>query len=104
VQVLAHRVRKYLGAYLVELGGQCDALVFSAGMGENSPRLRAAVCDGLSALGIVLDGAANAAVPRGASADIAARGARVRVLVLPTDEELCIARDTAALSGLPCDA
>ncbi len=97
LQVYAHRVRHYLGAYLVELGG-ADAIVFTAGVGENNPALRAEVCAGLEWFGIEIDAARNAATgeePRVISAD----GSRVAILVVPTDEETEIARQTALLVG-----
>lgn len=94
LDVYVHRIRAYLGAYLVELGG-ADAVVFTAGVGENDPQVRAAVCDGLAALGIEIDESVNASVrgPLG-PVDVAAPGSSVRVLVVPTDEELEIATST----------
>jgi len=83
----AWRVRREVGALAAALGG-LDALVFTAGIGENAAGLRAAICDGLGFLGIVLDPALNAANAR----DISAAGAITRVLVRPTDEEGMIAR------------
>ncbi|REK18598.1 MAG: acetate/propionate family kinase [Planctomycetota bacterium] len=82
-------VRHYLGAYLVELGG-ADAIVFTGGIGENGTRIRAAVCAELSELGIVLDQAANEAA-RGES-QINAAESRVQVWVVPTNEEIIVAR------------
>jgi acetate kinase len=87
-----HSARHYLGAYLVALGG-CDALVFTAGIGENNPDLRAAICADLGELGIALDPARNDAV-RGAEGEISAAGARTRVFVIPANEELVVARET----------
>ena len=96
--VYRHRIRRYLGAYLVHLGG-LDAIVFTAGVGENNVLLRRRTLAGLEFLGIVIDEERNAAVsrePRRISAD----GSRVEVLVIPTNEELEIARQTAsALAG-----
>jgi acetate kinase len=91
--VYAHRVRHYIGAYLALLGG-VDAVVFTAGVGENSAPVRAAALEGLGALGLELDAAANAEPGREARR-ISPTGARTDVLVIPTDEELQIARETA---------
>lgn len=88
--VYAHRVRGYVGAYLAHLGG-LDALVFTAGVGENSPEVRARVCAGLGHLGIELDPARNEARGRGVRR-ISPDDTPVAVLVVPTDEELQIAR------------
>jgi acetate kinase len=98
LQVYVHQIRHYLGAYLVELG-RVDAIVFTAGVGENDPVVRSAVCDGLAGLGIVLDEQENAAT-RGPDhpVDVAAAYSAVRVLVVPTNEELEIA--TQALAAL----
>lgn len=95
LEVYARRIRHYLGAYLLELGG-ADAVVFTAGVGENQPELRAEVCAGLGWFGIELDPARNAAPIEGARR-ISADGSRVAVLVVPTDEEAEIARQTWAL-------
>jgi len=77
---------------LVELGG-CDALVFTAGIGENNPDLRAAICANLGELGIALDPVRNEAL-RGAEGEISAAGSRAKVLVIPANEELVVARET----------
>ncbi|MEO7124230.1 MAG: acetate kinase [Lacisediminihabitans sp.] len=93
--VYAHRIRGYIGNYLAQLRG-LDALVFTAGVGENGVRLRARVLDGLAFLGISVDPARNASAskqPRYISPD----GSPVAVLVIPTNEELEIARQTAAV-------
>lgn len=90
-----HRLKKYIGAYVAVLG-RVDAVVFTAGVGENAPRVREAAVDGLAELGLVLDPEANAVrspQPRLVSAD----HARVAVAVVPTDEELEIATQTYAL-------
>ena len=99
IDLYVYRVKKYVGAYAAAMGG-LDALVFTAGIGENSPEIRAAVCEGLGFLGIELDKAANSRA-RGVESDISAAGARVRVLVVPTEEERLIADETVAVvSGL----
>ena len=92
--VYRHRIRRYLGAYLVHLGG-LDAIVFTAGVGENDARLRRDVLADLGFLGIRIDDARNDVMskqPRRISTD----DSPVAVLVIPTDEELEIARQTAA--------
>ncbi|MCC6310732.1 MAG: acetate kinase, partial [Trueperaceae bacterium] len=90
LDVFAYRVRKVVGAYAAVLGG-LDAVVFTGGIGENSAALRGAALAGLEFLGVTVDEARNA---RGETT-ISAEGARVAVLVVPTDEELMIA-DAAA--------
>ena len=95
--VYCHRLRKYVGAYLAVLGG-ADALVFTAGIGENVPRLRADTLRGLTALGVEVDPQRNvdgSATARRISTD----SSRVAVLVVPTNEELAIARHVADLLG-----
>jgi len=91
LEVFCYRVRKYIGSYLAVLGG-ADAIIFSAGIGENSPEVRRRVCRGLQELGIELEESANEEV-QGTAADISAERSRVRVLVIPTDEERVIAED-----------
>jgi acetate kinase len=95
--VYIHRLRKYLGAYYAVLG-EVDAVAFTAGVGENSPEVRAAVTAGLGSLGLRLDTEANArrsGLPR----LISAQYARTAVAVVPTDEELEIAAQTYRLVG-----
>jgi len=87
-------IRHWIGAFWLELGG-CDALVFTAGIGENNPWLREAVCANLGDLGLVLDPARNATAAH--ETDLATSGSRTRVLVIPANEELVVARETARL-------
>jgi acetate kinase len=97
LDVYCYRIRKYVGAYTAALG-RLDALVFTAGIGENNDAVRAGVCQGLEGLGIALDPRRNRARsgrPRTISADDAA----VPVLVVPTNEELEIAEQTLAVVG-----
>jgi acetate kinase len=89
--VFCYRIRKYVGAYAVALGG-LDALVFTAGIGEHSPTVRARVCDGLGLLGVALDDRANTA----STTVVSGADSAVAVLVVPTDEELEIATQTLA--------
>jgi acetate kinase len=88
---------RYVGAYYAELGG-CDAIVFTAGLGENNSALRASVCEQLAAFGVKLDAEANKV--RGDFQVISSKDSKVSVLVIPTNEELVIARDTVRLLGL----
>lgn len=90
LDVYVHRIRKYVGAYAAVLGG-LDALVFTAGVGENDPVVRSEVCAPLGYLGIRLDPEANAHPPAGGG-PISADGSSTTALVVPTDEELAIAR------------
>lgn len=92
--VWRHRIRHYIGAYVAQLG-RVDAVVFTAGIGENSALLRELTCQGLEHLGIELDSAQNDARVRGAR-DISTAESRVRVLVIPTNEELEIAHQARA--------
>lgn len=92
--VFTSAARHYLGAYLVELGG-ADVIVFTGGIGENGAGVRAAVCEGLDELGIRLDRAANAAA-RG-ECSIGAVGSRTQIWVVPTNEELVVARQVKQL-------
>ncbi len=89
-------IKKYIGAYVAEMNG-IDALVFTAGIGENDRDLRREVCRNMDYLGIRMDEERNATVPRGEEADLSAADARVRTWVIPTDEEYMIALDTASL-------
>jgi acetate kinase len=98
VDVYCHRARKYLGAYHAVLG-RLDAVVFTAGVGENAAAVRAQVLAGLEPLGIVLDGERNAAPPATTARIVSTVDSRVAVCVVPTDEELAIAEETAELLG-----
>ena len=90
----AYEVRKYIGSYAAALGG-LDCLVFTAGVGENSASMRARICSGLEFLGVKLDPEKNNT--RGKEAIISADDSKVTVWVIPTNEELMIAQDTAEL-------
>ena len=94
LQVFAYRARKYIGAYLAAMSG-ADAIAFTGGIGENSPAVRAAICEGLSWFGIDLDAERNAAHTTRREERISAESSRVSVYVIPTNEELLIARDTS---------
>jgi acetate kinase len=97
IDIFCYRLRKYIAAYVGALGG-VDALVFAGGIGENSPAVRARSLHGLDAVGLSLDSARNEAA-QGVEAEISPEGARPRVFVIPTNEELLIARDTFAIAG-----
>ena len=91
-----YQVKKYIGSYAAAMGG-VDAIVFTAGVGENNKVMRANVAKGLAFMGVKIDDEKNAI--RGEEIDISAEGASVRVLVIPTNEELAIAMETKALVG-----
>ncbi|MCD6498415.1 MAG: acetate/propionate family kinase [Deltaproteobacteria bacterium] len=97
VEVFCYRIKKYIGSYVAALGG-LDALVFTGGIGEHSSWIRSRVCQGLDVFGIQVDEERNhgAAPAAGSAANIAVEGAPVHVLVVPTDEEGMIARETVA--------
>ncbi len=95
--IYIHRLKKYIGAYYAVLG-RVDAVVFTAGVGENSAEVRAAAVAGLEGLGLAVDGGRNA-VRGGGARLISPEGARVAVAVVPTDEEMEIAQQTYALVG-----
>ncbi len=98
LDVYVWEIRRQLGGMLVALGG-CDAIVFTGGIGENGASIRAAVCDGLGELGIVLDDTTNAST-RSSETRIDAAESRAQVWVIPTNEEVIVARQTvAALSA-----
>jgi len=94
LEKFAYEVRKYIGSYAAALGG-CDVLVFTAGVGENSGEMRERICNGLEYLGVKLDPEKNKI--RGQEAVISAADSKVTVLLIPTNEELMIAKDTAEL-------
>ena len=93
IDVFCYRARKYIGAYLAAMNG-ADAVVFTGGIGENSSEVRARICDGLQWTGIELDDELNRLHTGGREGFISKEGSRVAVYVIPTDEELLIARDT----------
>ena len=94
IDVFAYRVAKYVGAYTAAMNG-VDAIAFTAGIGENDGSIRAKVCEYLGYLGITIDADANA--KRGEEVVISTPDSKVKVLVVPTNEELAIARETVAL-------
>lgn len=96
LDILIYGVRKYIGAYAAAMGG-VDALVFTAGIGENGVSFRKAVCEGLGYMGIEIDAEKNNV--RGKETIFSTNNSRVKVMVVPTDEELVIARDTMECAG-----
>jgi acetate kinase len=92
VEVFCYRIRKYIGAYTAVLG-RVHGLVFTGGIGENAPRVRELACEGLAPLGYELDKKKNEKA-MGVEADVATSASGARIYVIPTNEELLIARDT----------
>ena len=96
IEIFCYRVRKYIGAYLAAMGG-ADAVIFAGGIGENSAEIRARIVAGMEWAGLTLDPAANERTTGGAEGRISREGGALAAWVIPTDEELLIARDTARL-------
>ena len=94
--MLAYRVALYIGAYNTIVGG-ADAIVMTGGIGENSSEVRERIVGRLGVLGVKLDKAANKV--RGELKTISAKGSRIPVVIIPTNEELMIARDTVRVLG-----
>ncbi len=92
LDMYSYKIKKYVGAYAAALGG-LDAIVFTGGIGENSDIVRRDVCDSLGFMGVKIDDSKNDGL-RGKKVDISAEDSKVRVLVIPTNEEIVIARDT----------
>ena len=96
LDTFAYKVKKYIGSYAAAMGG-VDAIVFTAGVGENDRDMRANILSGLEFLGVDVDFEYNQSCPRGEEVEISKPGSKVKVYVIPTDEEMVIARDTARL-------
>ncbi len=94
LEVFAHKVKKYIGSYAAVMGG-IDAVVFTAGLGENSITMRESICDGLEFLGLVIDKDKNNI--RGKESIISTDDSKAKILLIPTNEELMIAKDTESL-------
>ena len=94
LNIFANRVNKYIAAYIAELG-RVDAIVFTAGVGENSPLIRKMVCDGLDFIGVMIEDELNDV--KGKERIISSEDSKVKVLIVPTNEELMIARETMEL-------
>ena len=96
-KMLCHQITKFVGGYAAAMGG-VDAIVFTGGIGENNPQYRAKVAENLKFMGVEIDEEINAKAKRTSDEnDISASGATVKMLVIPTNEELMIARDTYEL-------
>ena len=93
IDIFCYRVKKYVGAYLAALGG-AESLVFTGGIGENSAEIRRRICNELEWFGIALEPEANVAMTGGKEGVVSTAASRVKVYVIPTNEELLIARDT----------
>ena len=92
IEIFCYRARKYLGAFLAAMGG-ADAVIFTGGIGENSPLVRQRICDGLEWAGLHIDAGRNDKMVR-SEGQISTDASTLNVWVIPTDEELLIARDT----------
>ena len=91
-----HGIKKYIGSYIAEMNG-IDALVFTAGIGENDPLLREKVCENMEFFGIKFDVEKNNSIGKGEESELSTPDSKVKVFLIPTDEEYMIAKDTAAL-------
>ena len=98
IKILANGIKKHIGAYTAEMNG-LDAVVFTAGIGENQSDIRELVCENMEYLGIKIDVEKNRNFERGIPFDITAEGARVATWIIPTDEEYMIAIDTQRLAS-----
>jgi len=96
LDMFVESVRKFIGSYMVKMGG-VDAIIFTAGIGENTPVMRDAITKNLEAFGIKVDAEKNEKAIRGVQMDISAADSKVKVLVVPTNEELMIAKETLEL-------
>jgi acetate kinase len=100
IEIFCYRARKYIGAYLAAMGG-ADAVVFTGGIGENSPDVRARICAGMEWAGLCLDPAKNQETV-GCEGKISTEDSKLLAYAIPTDEELLIARDTVrVILGVP---
>ena len=96
LDMFAYACKKYVGAYTAAMNG-IDCIVFTAGVGENTPTVREAICENMQYLGLEIDREKNLLPNSGAIRDISAAGSKVKVLIIPTNEELVIARETVEL-------
>ena len=95
-QMLYYQIAQYIGSYYIALGG-CDGIVFTAGIGENQPRLREKVCEYLDCIGVEIDKEFNAKATLGVEGTLSTPESKIRVELIATDEEMVIARDTKAI-------
>ena len=96
IEIFCYRIRKYIGAYVAAMNG-ADAIVFSGGIGENSPAIRSRICSELWWLNVGVDETKNAELVKGREGAFNDEGSQVKLLAIPTNEELLIARDTVRL-------
>ena len=96
IEIFCYRVRKYIGSYVAAMNG-ADAIVFSGGIGENSPAIRSRICNELGWLNVGVDEAKNAELIKGREGVFSDDGSRVKLWTIPTNEEILIARDTVRL-------
>ena len=96
IEIFCYRVRKYIGSYIAAMNG-ADAIVFSGGIGENSPAIRSRICNELGWLNVGVDEAKNAELVKGREGVFSDDGSRVKLWTIPTNEEILIARDTVRL-------
>lgn len=93
LNMYAYRVKKYIGSYIAAMNG-ADAIVFTAGIGEHTPELRQLICENMEYLGIEFDNEKNFSAKRGEISEISKEGSKVKVFIIPTNEELVIAEET----------
>ncbi len=98
LKMYAYRIKKYIASYTGVLGG-LDVLVFTAGVGENGPITRSGACGGLEFMGVEIDEDKNYSAPRGKEVEISKDGSPVKIWIIPTNEEIVIAREAARLCG-----
>jgi acetate kinase len=96
IEIFCYRIRKYIGSYVAAMNG-ADAIVFSGGIGENSPAIRSRVCSELWWLNVGVDEAKNTELVKGREGIFSDEGSQVKLWTIPTNEELLIARDTVRL-------
>ena len=96
LDMFAYACKKYVGAYAAAMNG-VDCIVFTAGVGENTPCVREAICENMQYLGLEIDKEKNLEKNNGAIRDISGANSKVKVLIIPTNEELVIARETVEL-------
>ncbi|HPG92486.1 MAG TPA: acetate kinase [Clostridia bacterium] len=99
VDIFAYRVKKFIGEYSAVMNG-CDIIVFTAGVGENTPYVRAEACKNMQYLGVEFDEDKNENCPRGKTVELTKDGSKVKVLVIPTNEELVIATETKRVAKI----
>lgn len=99
VNMFVYRIKKYIGSYYAALGG-LDCLVFTGGIGENARYTREFICNGLDIFGVGIDHDKNMSVPGGEFSDLTKEGCAVKTLIIPTNEELVIARDTRDITQI----